>query len=274
MKELEHFFKDMDPVLAALIATTFTWLVTAAGASLVFFFKTMHRGLLDGMLGFTGGVMIAASFWSLLNPAIEMSEKMYPSAPWMPAAVGFFLGAIFLFILDKKLPHLHINFKEEEKEGVKTQLHKTVLLVLAITLHNIPEGLAVGVLFGAAATGMDGATITGAIALAIGIGIQNFPEGFAVAMPLRRAGASRWKSFWYGQLSAIVEPIAGVIGAVAVIYMQPILPFALAFAAGAMIFVVVEEVIPETQRDKYTDVAVLGFIGGFLVMMILDVALG
>ena len=274
MKELEHFFKDMDPVLAALIATTFTWLITAAGASLVFFFKTMHRGLLDGMLGFTGGVMIAASFWSLLNPAIEMSEKMYPSAPWMPAAIGFFLGAIFLFILDKKLPHLHINFKEEEKEGVKTQLHKTVLLVLAITLHNIPEGLAVGVLFGAAATGMDGATITGAIALAIGIGIQNFPEGFAVAMPLRRAGASRWKSFWYGQLSAIVEPIAGVIGAVAVIYMQPILPFALAFAAGAMIFVVVEEVIPETQRDKYTDVAVLGFIGGFLVMMILDVALG
>lgn len=274
MKEIEQFFTEIDPVLAALIATTFTWLLTASGAALVFLFKTMHRGLLDGMLGFTGGVMVAASFWSLLNPAIEMSEKLYPSAPWMPAAVGFFLGAIFLFILDKKLPHLHINFKEEEKEGVKTQLHKTVLLVLAITLHNIPEGLAVGVLFGAAATGMDGATITGAIALAIGIGIQNFPEGFAVAMPLRRAGASRMKSFWYGQLSAIVEPVAGVIGAMAVIYMQPILPFALAFAAGAMIFVVVEEVIPETQRDKYTDVAVLGFIGGFLVMMILDVALG
>jgi ZIP family zinc transporter len=192
----------------------------------------------------------------------------------MPAAVGFTLGALFLYVLDKKLPHLHINFKDEEKEGVKTQLHKTILLVLAITLHNIPEGLAVGVLFGAAATGMHGATITAAIALAIGIGIQNFPEGFAVAMPLRRAGASRWKSFWYGQLSAIVEPIAGVIGAMAVIYMEPILPFALAFAAGAMIFVVVEEVIPETQRDKYTDVAVLGFIGGFLVMMILDVALG
>jgi ZIP family zinc transporter len=273
MNSLEEFFRGLDPVVAALIATTFTWLLTALGASLVFFFKTMHRGVLDGMLGFTGGVMVAASFWSLLNPAIEMSEKYFPAAPWMPAAVGFLTGALFLFVLDKKLPHLHINFKEEEKEGVKTQLHKTTLLVLAITLHNIPEGLAVGVLFGAAATGMDGATITGAIALAIGIGIQNFPEGFAVAMPLRRAGASRWKSFWYGQLSAIVEPIAGVIGALTVIYMQPILPFALAFAAGAMIFVVVEEVIPETQRDKYTDIAVLGFIGGFLVMMVLDVAL-
>lgn len=274
MKTLEDFFAGMDPVLAALIATTFTWLVTAAGASLVFLFKSMHRGWLDGMLGFTGGVMVAASFWSLLNPAIEMSEKMYPRMPWMPAAVGFFLGAIFLFFLDKKLPHLHINFKEDEKEGVKTQMHRSILLVLAITLHNIPEGLAVGVLFGAAASGMDGATIGGAIALAIGIGIQNFPEGFAVAMPLRRVGVSRRKSFFYGQLSAIVEPVAGVVGAIAVVYMQPILPFALAFAAGAMIFVVVEEVIPETQRDKYTDVAVLGFIGGFLVMMILDVALG
>ncbi len=274
METLVTFFKSIDPVWAALIATTFTWLVTAAGASLVFFFKTLNRGVLDAMLGFTGGVMVAASFWSLLNPAIQMSEKMYPSMPWMPAAVGFFLGAIFLFILDKRLPHLHINFAENESEGVKTQLHKTTLLVLAITLHNIPEGLAIGVLFGAASLGMDGASYAGAIALAIGIGIQNFPEGFAVAMPMRRAGVSRWKSFHYGQLSAIVEPVAGVIGAIAVVHMQPILPFALAFAAGAMIFVVVEEVIPETQRDKFTDVAVLGFIGGFLVMMILDVALG
>ncbi len=274
MKELVAFFTKIDPVYAALIATTFTWLVTAAGAALVFFFKTMHRAVLDGMLGFTGGVMVAASFWSLLNPAIEMSEKMYPTMSWMPAAVGFLLGAMFLYGLDKVMPHLHLNFGEDEKEGKKTQLHKSTLLVLAITLHNIPEGLAVGVLFGAAGLGIDGATIPAAIALAIGIGIQNFPEGFAVAMPLRRIGFSRRKSFWYGQLSAIVEPIAGVIGAVAVIYMQPILPFALAFAAGAMIFVVVEEVIPETQRDKYTDIAVLGFIGGFLVMMILDVALG
>jgi ZIP family zinc transporter len=274
MHEIESYFKSIDPVFAAFLATTFTWLVTAAGAALVFFFKKMHRGLLDGMLGFTGGVMVAASFWSLLMPSIEMSERFYPSMPWMPAAVGFLIGALFLFFLDKSMPHLHINFGDHESEGVKTQLHKTTLLVLAITLHNIPEGLAVGVLFGAAAHGVEGATIAGAITLAIGIGIQNFPEGFAVAMPLRRAGASRFKSFWYGQLSAIVEPIAGVVGAVAVIYMEPILPFALAFAAGAMIFVVVEEVIPETQRDKYTDVAVLGFIGGFLVMMILDVALG
>lgn len=274
MKTLTHFFEGIDPVFAALIATTFTWLITALGASLVFFFKTIHRGVLDGMLGFTGGVMVAASFWSLLMPSIELSERFYPSMPWMPAAVGFLAGALFLFFLDKSMPHLHINFSENETEGVKTQLHKTILLVLAITLHNIPEGLAVGVLFGAAANGMEGATIAGAITLAIGIGIQNFPEGFAVAMPLRRAGASRFKSFWYGQLSAIVEPIAGVIGAAAVIYIEQLLPFALAFAAGAMIFVVVEEVIPETQRDKYTDVAVLGFIAGFVVMMILDVALG
>ena len=193
---------------------------------------------------------------------------------WMPAAVGFLLGALFIFFLDKVTPHLHLNFGVEETEGVRTKLHKTTLLILAITLHNIPEGLAVGVLFGAAAIGMEDASISGAITLAIGIGIQNFPEGIAVSMPLRRHGVTRLKSFWYGQLSAIVEPIAGVVGAMAVIYMQPVLPFALAFAAGAMIFVVVEEVIPETQRDKYTDRSVLGFIGGFLVMMILDVALG
>ena len=273
MESLIDFFRGIDPVLAAFLATTFTWLVTAAGASLVFFFKTIHRGWLDGMLGFTGGVMVAASFWSLLTPSIEMSERLYPGWSWMPAAVGFLTGALFLFFLDKSMPHLHINFSDNESEGVKTQLHKTTLLVLAITLHNIPEGLAVGVLFGAAANGIEGASIAGAVALAIGIGIQNFPEGFAVAMPLRRAGASRFKSFWYGQLSAIVEPIAGVLGALLVIYVEPVLPFAMAFAAGAMIFVVIEEVIPETQRDKYTDIAVLGFMAGFVVMMILDVSL-
>ena len=273
MQAIVDFFKGLDPVLAALYATLFTWFMTAAGAGLVFFFKKLHRGALDAMLGFTGGVMVAASFWSLLSPAIEMSEKSYPGWEWMPAAVGFLLGALFLFGLDKFMPHLHINFGEHEKEGMKTQWHKTTLLVLAITLHNIPEGLAVGVLFGGASLGYEGATIGAAVALAIGIGIQNFPEGFAVAMPLRRHGVSRRKSFWYGQLSAIVEPVAGVLGAVAVIYMEPILPYALAFAAGAMIYVVVEEVIPETQRDKYTDIAVLGFIGGFLVMMILDVGL-
>lgn len=274
MEAIINFFSKIGPVWAALLATTFTWLVTAAGASLVFLFKTLRRSVLDVMLGFTGGVMVAASFWSLLNPSISMSETMFPSMPWMPAAVGFAAGALFLFTLDKFLPHLHINANMNETEGVKTQWHRTTLLVLAITLHNIPEGLAVGVLFGAAALGIDGATIPAAVALAVGIGLQNFPEGLAVSMPLRRVGVSRLKAFWYGQLSAIVEPIAGVIGAVAVIYMQPLLPFALAFAAGAMIYVVVEEVIPETQRDKYKDIAVLGFIGGFLVMMILDVALG
>ena len=274
MQSIEAFFRNIGPVYAALLATVFTWLVTAAGASFVFFFKTLNRGVLDPMLGFTGGVMVAASFWSLLNPAIEMSERLYPGYAYMPAAVGFLAGALFLFILDKKTPHLHINFGIEETEGTKKQLHRTTLLVLAITLHNIPEGLAVGVLFGAAAEGMPEASIAGAIALAVGIGIQNFPEGIAVAMPLRRHGVSRLKSFWFGQLSAIVEPVAGVLGAVAVLYMQPLLPFALAFAAGAMIYVVVEEVIPETQRDKYTDRSVLGFIGGFVVMMILDVALG
>lgn len=274
MQSVIEYFESIDPVLAAFYATCFTWALTAAGASLVFLFKTMHRGVLDTMLGFTGGVMVAASFWSLLNPAIEMSERMYPSMSWMPAAVGFLIGALFIFGLDKFMPHLHINFGEGEKEGIETQWHKTTLLVLAITLHNIPEGLAVGVLFGGASMGIEGATIAGAVTLAIGIGIQNFPEGFAVAMPLRRHGVSRGKSFWYGQLSAIVEPIFGVLGALLVIYLEPVLPFALAFAAGAMIYVVVEEVVPETQRDKYTDLAVLGFIGGFLVMMVLDVALG
>jgi zinc transporter, ZIP family len=272
--KLTVFFTEIGPVRSALIATTFTWFLTALGASLVFFFKKLERSTLDPMLGFTGGVMVAASFWSLLAPSISMSENLYPTMKWMPAAVGFLFGAFFLYALDKYMPHLHLNFQLEEREGVKTQLHKTTLLILAITLHNIPEGLAVGVLFGAASIGMEDTSITAAIALAIGIGIQNFPEGIAVAMPLRRLGVSRRQSFWYGQLSAIVEPIAGVIGAVAVIYMQPILPFALAFAAGAMIYIVVEEVIPETQRDKYTDRSVLAFMFGFVIMMILDVALG
>jgi ZIP family zinc transporter len=269
--QIIQYFESIDPILAALYATLFTWFLTALGASLVFFFKSMNRAVLDGMLGFTGGVMVAASFWSLLAPAIEMSSgegfvKVFP------AAVGFLLGALFLFGLDKVLPHIHINFKEAE--GIKTPWHKTTLLVLAITLHNIPEGLAVGVLFGGVAAGFDGATIGGAVALAIGIGLQNFPEGFAVAMPLRRQGVSRKKSFWYGQLSAVVEPIAGVLGAWAVLSFEPILPYALAFAAGAMIFVVIEEVVPEAQQDKYTDIATMGFVIGFIVMMSMDVALG
>ncbi|WP_396156475.1 ZIP family metal transporter [Flavobacterium sp.] len=265
------YFESINPVLAALYATLFTWFLTALGASFVFFFKNMNRVVLDGMLGFTGGVMIAASFWSLLSPAIEMS-KGEGFVKVIPAAVGFALGALFIFGLDKILPHLHINFKETE--GVKSPWQRTTLLVLAITLHNIPEGLAVGVLFGGVAAGIPEASIAGAVTLAIGIGIQNFPEGIAVSMPLRRMGMSRWKSFMYGQSSALVEPIAGVLGAVAVLFFIPILPYALAFAAGAMIFVVVEEVIPETQQDKNTDIAALGLIAGFIVMMTLDVALG
>ena len=265
------FFESIDPILAAFLATTFTWGLTAFGASFVFFFKTMNRVVLDGMLGFTGGVMVAASFWSLLAPSIEMSDGD-GFIKVIPAAVGFALGALFIFGLDKVLPHMHINFKETE--GIKSPWQRTTLLVLAITLHNIPEGLAVGVLFGGVAAGIPEASIAGAVTLAIGIGIQNFPEGIAVSMPLRRMGMSRRKSFMYGQSSAIVEPIFGVIGAVAVTFFTPILPYALAFAAGAMIFVVVEEVIPETQQDKNTDIATLGFIGGFIVMMVLDVALG
>lgn len=269
--DLIKYLEGIDPILAAFYATMFTWLVTAAGASLVFFFKTMNRAVLDGMLGFTGGVMVAASYWSLLAPAIEMSEGE-GFIKVIPAASGFLMGALFLFALDKTLPHLHINFKETE--GIKSPWQRTTLLVLAITLHNIPEGLAVGVLFGGVAAGIPEASIAGAVTLAIGIGIQNFPEGIAVSMPLRRMGMSRRKSFMYGQSSAIVEPIAGVIGAFAVTFFTPILPYALAFAAGAMIFVVVEEVIPETQQDKNTDIATLGFIAGFIVMMSLDVALG
>ncbi|HCF03605.1 ZIP family metal transporter [Flavobacterium sp.] len=265
------YFESIDPVLAALYATLFTWFLTALGASFVFFFKNMNRVVLDGMLGFTGGVMVAASFWSLLAPAIEMTAGE-GFIKVIPASVGFFLGALFIFGLDKVLPHLHINF--QESEGVKSPWQRTTLLVLAITLHNIPEGLAVGVLFGGVAAGIPEASIAGALTLAIGIGIQNFPEGIAVSMPLRRMGMSRRKSFMYGQASALVEPVAGVLGAVAVTFFTPLLPYALAFAAGAMIFVVVEEVIPETQQDNNTDIATLGFIGGFIVMMMLDVALG
>jgi ZIP family zinc transporter len=275
LDQLVEFARE-NPILAAFYASLFTWGLTAAGAALVFLFKKTSRAVLDAMLGFTGGVMVAASFWSLLAPAIENSEGE-GFMKVLPAATGFLLGALALFGMDKLLPHLHINFKKSEAEGVKTNWHRTTLLVLAITLHNIPEGLAVGVLFGAAATmvGVEQTEmIIAAISLAIGIGIQNFPEGFAVSMPLKREGVSRLKSFWYGQLSAVVEPVAAVLGAVAVSVFTPILPYALAFAAGAMIFVVVEEVIPETQRDKYTDLATMGFIGGFIVMMSLDVGLG
>jgi len=267
------WFKGLPPVTQALIATCFTWFLTAAGAALVFFFKSINRRVLDGMLGFAAGVMIAASFWSLLAPAIEMAEGSSLPA-WVPAVIGFLLGGAFLWGIDKTLPHLHLGLPLEDAEGIKTSWRRSVLLVLAITLHNFPEGLAVGVAFGAVSADLPSASLAGAVALAIGIGIQNFPEGAAVSVPLRREGLTRGKSFWYGQLSGVVEPIAGVLGAVSVILMRPILPYALAFAAGAMIYVVVEELIPESQLDKETDVSTIGAMLGFAVMMTLDVALG
>jgi ZIP family zinc transporter len=267
------WFTELNPIWQALVATLFTWFVTALGAGLVFFFKTINRKALDGMLGFAAGVMIAASYWSLLAPAIEMAEGGSLPA-WVPATVGFLSGGGFLWIIDKILPHLHLGFPLEEAEGIKTSWHRSVLLVLAITLHNIPEGLAIGVAFGALASDLPTASLAGAVVLALGIGIQNFPEGTAVSVPLRREGFTRLKSFWYGQLSGIVEPIAGVVGALAVILMKPLLPYALAFAAGAMIFVVVEELIPESQLEKNTDIATMGTMVGFAVMMTLDVALG
>jgi ZIP family zinc transporter len=267
------WFTALNPVAQALVATLFTWFMTALGAGFVFFFKSINRKVLDGMLGFAAGVMIAASYWSLLAPAIEMAEEGSLPA-WVPATVGFLMGGFFLWTVDKILPHLHLGFPMNEAEGIKTGWHRSILLVMAITLHNIPEGLAVGVAFGALASDLPSASLAGAIALALGIGIQNFPEGTAVSVPLRREGLTRIKSFWYGQLSGVVEPAAGVLGAIAVILVKPILPYALAFAAGAMIYVVVEELIPESQLEKNTDVATMGAMAGFAVMMTLDVALG
>ena len=267
------WFSNLSPIIQALLATCFTWFLTALGASSVFFFKRVNRTVLDGMLGFAAGVMIAASYWSLLAPAIEMTEAS-GGIPWVPATVGFLLGGAFLWGVDKILPHLHLGYPTEAAEGIETSWHRSILLVLAITLHNFPEGLAVGVAFGAVAAGLPSATLAGAVALAVGIGLQNFPEGMAVSVPLRREGLSRTKSFWYGQLSGVVEPVAGVLGAAAVLLMTPILPYALAFAAGAMIYVVVEELIPESQLESITDVATIGAMLGFAVMMTLDVALG
>ncbi len=262
-----------NPIVLALLATLFTWGVTALGAAMVFFFKTINKKILNSMLGFAAGVMIAASFWSLLKPAIEMAEEN-GSVAWVPALVGFLAGGAFLLLIDKILPHLHYGLSIDKAEGVKTSWQRSVLLILAITLHNIPEGLAVGVAFGALAHNPEIGTLAGAIALAIGIGLQNFPEGAAVSIPLRREGFSRSKSFMYGQLSGIVEPIAGVIGAGMVLLITPVLPYALAFAAGAMIFVVVEELIPESQTGNETDLSSIGAMVGFATMMVLDVALG
>jgi ZIP family zinc transporter len=268
-----EWFSQQNVMIQALAATLFTYGLTALGAGTVFFFKTIDRKILDGMLGFAGGVMIAASFWSLLQPAIAMAESMgIPS--WLPAVAGFIAGGMFLRMVDRILPHLHIEYPIQDAEGPKTGWGRSVLLVLAITIHNIPEGLAVGVGFGAVAAGIPGAGFTGALALALGIGLQNFPEGAAVSIPLRRDGMSRRRAFWYGQLSGLVEPFAGVLGAALVFYIQPILPYALAFAAGAMIFVVVEEVIPASHRQGNEHIATAGLMAGFALMMALDVGLG
>ena len=268
-------FISVNPVLLALFATLFTYFVTALGSSMVFFFKSINKKILNSMLGFASGVMIAASFWSLLNPAIDMAEKN-GGIPWIPAVVGFLSGGAFLLLVDNILPHLHSDLRvdKENAEGIKTSWQRSVLLVLAITLHNIPEGLAVGVAFGALAHNPAPGVFAGALALALGIGLQNFPEGAAVSIPLRREGFSRLKAFHYGQISGMVEPVAGVIGALLVLVITPLLPYALSFAAGAMIFVVVEELIPESQTGHETDFSSIGAMLGFAVMMLLDVALG
>jgi ZIP family zinc transporter len=266
-------FSNLNPTIQALLASFFTWGLTAFGASTVFLTRVIGRKFLDTALGFTAGVMVAASLWSLLAPSVELSAQMN-LITWMPPLIGFLLGAISIRGVDMFIPHLHLFKPIEEAEGPRSSWEGTVLLVVAVTIHNIPEGLAVGVAFGAAALGYEGATLGAAVALAIGIGLQNFPEGAAVSIPLRREGLSRLKSFWYGQLSAVVEPIAAVAGAVAVLSIRSILPYAMAFAAGAMIFVVIEEVIPEAQSGSNTDLATLGVIVGFAVMMTLDVALG
>lgn len=267
-------FSNLSPIVQALLATLFTWGMTALGAAGVFLSKEISPRVLNGLLGFASGVMIAASYFSLLAPAISMSEG--GSLPtWFPAVTGFLLGGAFLYLVDRLLPHLHLQAPSvAAAEGLKTSWQRSVLLVLAITLHNFPEGLAVGVAFGAAATGLTDATTASAVALAIGIGIQNFPEGLAVSAPLRREGLSRGKAFMLGQASGMVEPLAGVLGAAAVYYVQPALPYALAFAAGAMIYVCVEELIPTAQSGEHSDIATLGVMVGFAVMMLLDVALG
>jgi ZIP family zinc transporter len=270
---MTDYLLQFPPVTQALFATLFTWGVTALGAGIVLFTRAVNRKFLDVSLGFAVGVMIAASFWSLLVPSIEMAESQGVIS-WLPAAVGFLAGGGFLRLLDMFLPHLHLYLPDSKTEGIHTKWHRTTLMVLAITLHNIPEGLAVGVAFGAVAAGSETASIGGAIALAIGIGLQNFPEGVAVSLPLRREGLSRGKSFWYGQLSGMVEPVAGVIGAASVLVFSSILPYALSFAAGAMIFIVIEELIPESQANENGDLATAGALIGFVTMMILDVSLG
>lgn len=270
---MDVLFSNMSPVVQALIATGFSWFMTAVGSAFVFFFKTINKKVLDTMLGFAAGVMIAASFWSLLAPSIEMSEELGMPI-WLPPVVGFLAGGLFLKLADSFIPHLHIGSPCEKAEGIKCGWKRVVLLVTAITLHNIPEGLAVGVAIGAATNNMGSATIASALILTLGMGLQNLPEGAAVSIPLRREGVSRLKSFWYGQISGLVEPIAGVIGVIAVMAIKPILPYALSFAAGAMIYVVIEELLPEAQSSENSDYSTIGSILGFALMMVLDIVLG
>ncbi|WP_221930615.1 ZIP family metal transporter [Planococcus salinarum] len=263
-----EWFISVSPVMQALLASLFTWGVTAIGAATVFLVKTINLKIMDAMLGFAGGVMIAASFWSLLSPAIAMAENSHSQPAWLISAAGFMAGGLFIFLLNRYIPHQHPSDK-----NITPRANRSRLLVLAITLHNIPEGLAVGVAFGAVAAGYEEASLAGAVALAIGIGLQNFPEGVAVAMPIRLEGKSRQKSFLYGQSSALVEPVAAVVGAAAVGMTEPLLPYALSFAAGAMIFVVAEEVIPGSRENGNHGLAANSLLIGFTIMMILDVAL-
>ena len=267
---METFFSNSSPAIAALLAGIFTWSITALGAAVVLFTNKVNQKLLSSMLGFSAGIMTAASFWSLLNPAIQLSREL-GATPWLPALIGFLLGCAFLNFADRIIPHLHLDKEVSEAEGIKTNWKRTTLLVFAITLHNIPEGLAIGVAIGAAALNIKAATMASALAITLGIGIQDFPEGLAISMPLRASGFSKFKSFMVGQLSGIVEPIGAVIGAAAVFFVRPLLPYALSFAAGAMIFVVIEELIPESQSKGNSDIATLGFVIGFALMMVLDV---
>jgi zinc transporter, ZIP family len=263
-------FLTLSPVLQALIATLFTWAITALGASTVFLTRNVSMRFLNAMLGFAAGVMIAASYWSLLAPSVELSRGGILPV-WGPPVIGFLLGGAVLWIVDRLLPHLHLGFPDAATEGLPTSWKRSTLLMLAVTLHNIPEGLAVGIAFGAAGLLIHQVNIASAIALAVGIGIQNFPEGMAISLPLRREGMAMGKSFFYGQFSGMVEPIAGVFGAAAVIAISPILPYAMSFAAGAMFYVVVEELIPECQREGNTNLPTFAAMLGFALMMLLEV---
>lgn len=261
---MSNFIFNLNPIIQALLATLFTWAVTALGAALVFMFKKIHKNILDSMLGIAAGVMIAASFWSLLSPSIEMANVLKINII-LSVAGGFLSGGLLLFIGDKVM---------NKMQNKSSNLKRTLMLIVSITLHNVPEGLAVGVAFGSTLYGLDGATLMSAWTLAIGIGIQNFPEGTAVSVPLRREGFSRNKSFVYGMLSGVVEPISGVLGALLVLKVRIILPFLLAFAAGAMIYVVIQELIPESQTNENKEVISMCTLIGFTIMMLLDVLLG